>query len=63
MKRDSAADLLIRMQALVQHWGWSLAMSAVLELRDADDRFITAGNIPTIAKVLRSEARYRARRA
>lgn len=59
MTPDSASDLLIRLQRLVHRWGWSLAMSAVLELRDADDRFVMAGNVPDIAKVVHREVRYR----
>ena len=58
--KKSAGSLIVRMQVLVQRWGWSLAMSAVLEMRDEQDRFVVSGSVPAIAKVVFQEARYRA---
>ena len=59
MKRDSTGDVIVRIQALVQRWGWSLAMSAVLELRDEHDGFVMTGEVHDIARVVHDEARYR----
>ena len=59
MDKNSAGDLLMRIQRMISKWGWSLAIGAVLEVHDEHDGFVMTGNVQEIATVVRDEMRYR----